>query len=425
MANHMPDSEKPTSYLCGYIEAAVQQLNLPESSRDLLTNAYRELRVQIPVRRDSGEMDIFYGYRVQHNGALGPYKGGIRFHPEVVLNEVRDLASAMTWKNALMCLPFGGAKGGVICNPYTLSNREKEALMRGFTSKISLIIGPYRDIPAPDMNTNAQMMAWLMDEYGKKHGYSPAVVTGKPVELGGSLGRKEATGRGAFYLLEDYYKKASRSLNGATVALQGFGNVGYHVAALLENAGAKVVALANHLGGVYCEAGLDIQALKAYEKDNAYQLAGFADSSALTNEALLALNVDCLIPAALGHVIHEKNADAVQARVILECANLPVTPQGEKILEDKGVVILPDVLANAGGVTVSYFEWTQNLQQFQWEAAKVNQELKTKILAAFEKVIHCKETHGLNYRQACYRLAVERVHKASQLRGYTNNLSEQ
>jgi glutamate dehydrogenase (NAD(P)+) len=406
------------SLLGFYVKRAIGQLGLSDDAVDLLVNAYRELRVQIPVKRDNGQIEVFFGYRIQHNGALGPYKGGIRFHHAVDLDEVRDLASAMTWKNALMHLPFGGAKGGVMCNPHELSEREKESLMRGFTSKISLLIGPQRDIPAPDMNTNAQMMAWLMDEYGRKYGHTPAVVTGKPLELGGSLGRNEATGRGAFFIAKAYYEKLGRSLQGLKVAVQGFGNVGYHIALFLAEAGAKVIAVSNHKGGVFKPEGFDIKALKAYELANDLKMQGFEGSEPLESGVLLTLDVDLLVPAALGHVIHAGNVNDIKAPVILECANLPVVPEVEPELEARGVTLLPDVLANAGGVTVSYFEWVQNQQQFQWSEAQVNEQLERKMLEAFERICQRSQAQGLSYREAAYLLGVERVTRAGALRGY-------
>lgn len=417
MTSHMPASENSQSYLNQFVERAIEQLGFASNVRDVLVNAYREVRVQIPVRRDNGQMDVFYGYRVQHNAALGPYKGGIRFHTDVDLPEVRDLASAMTWKCALLHLPFGGAKGGVVCDPFKLSLGEKERIMRGFTSKIALFIGPQRDIPAPDMNTNEQMMGWLMDEYGKKNGHSPAVVTGKPLELGGSLGRREATGRGAFFVIREFYKDQGEDLAGKTVAVQGFGNVGFYIAKFLSEAGAKVIAVSNHLGGVYNPAGLNVELLKQHEENHQWELASFPGAEPIDNEALLKLPVDCLVPAALGHVIDSRNAADIKAPVILECANLPVTPEAEQILRGR-CAILPDILANAGGVTVSYFEWVQNLQQFNWLEEDVNNHLETKMKAAYHRVKERCNATGISFREACYQLAVARVARASELRGY-------
>lgn len=423
MTSHLPACEQSESTLNYNVIKAIKQLKLPSYTNDLLVNAYRELRVEIPIRRDNGQLDVFYGYRVQHNGALGPYKGGIRFHPMVTLNEVRDLASAMTWKTALLQLPFGGGKGGVICDPKSLSERELEALMRGYASKISLIIGPHRDVPAPDMNTSATMMAWFMDEYGKRYGYTPAVVTGKPLELGGSKGRSEATGRGVFYVLREYYRAQGRSLNEVSVAVQGFGKVGFHAARLLHEAGAKVVAVSRSSGGTYNPEGLDIHQVKQFNDESGQPLNAYPEGEAISNSDLLTLDVDCLIPAALGHVIDESNAHNIKARVIAEAANLPVTEKAEAILtQEFNTAILPDILINAGGVTVSYFEWVQNLQQFSWEIGEVNNRLEKKMSEAFQRVQQRMETtSGLTYREACYQLAVERVHKASELRGYTNS----
>jgi glutamate dehydrogenase (NAD(P)+) len=399
-----------------YFNSVADMLALSAHAREILTIPYRETRVQIPVRLNDG-MRVFYGYRVQFNGALGPYKGGIRFHPEVDLDEVRALAALMVWKTSLMKLPFGGAKGGVVCDPRKLTTVELETLMRGFTTRIGNILGPSRDIPAPDVNTNAQMMAWLMDEYSKKYGHNPAVVTGKPVDLGGSLGRESATGRGAFFVLEQALKDHRIPMEKVTVAVQGFGNVGYYIAHEMQKAGAKVVAVSRSSGGIYAKNGLDVE--KAYEySQQEGKLDGFPSSEAITNAELLELPVTVLVPSALGNVITTENADRVKAEIVLECANHPLTPIADNILEEKNVLVIPDILANAGGVTVSYFEWVQNRQEVQWKADYVDSELREKMYTAYQRVRDLAMEKGITLRKAAFMLAVQRVVVASKLRGY-------
>lgn len=389
-------------------------LQLSKAERKLLSTPFREVQVQIPVKMDDGTEKLFLGYRVQHNDARGPYKGGIRFHHQVDLDEVRALASCMTWKTALMDLPFGGAKGGVICNPGTLSARELEKLTRGYTAKIATILGPKQDIPAPDVGTNEQVMAWVMDEFGKRAGCCPAVVTGKPLHLGGSVGRASATGRGAFFVLEEACRDLKIDLKMATAAIQGFGNVGYHAAKHLYDAGVKIVAISNVDGGLYCKSGIDVDKLHDYFKKNGtFKGFGAPEAKPVTNEELLALKTTILMPAALGEVITGKNADRVKARIVLEGANDPLTPKADVILAQKGVLVLPDILVNAGGVTVSYFEWVQNLKKLQWNEQQVDRKLKKHMVKAYRHVKSVADRHGISMREAAFMIAIQRVVEAS------------
>ena len=412
-------AEKTTSFdqLSLLYDKTADRLGLPQGVRQMLRKPWRELQVQVPVRMDDGRIEVFSGYRVQHNGARGPYKGGVRFHPNADLEEVRALAALMTWKTALLDLPFGGAKGSVQCDPSLLSNGELNRLTRRYTINIEHLLAPNRDIPAPDLGTNAQTMAWMMDAYGQLHGHSPAIVTGKPVEMGGSLGREAATGRGVSYVLEEAAKVHRFSPTDATVAVQGCGNVGSWTARLVDLLGYKVVAISDLGGGVYNSKGLDFAQLTEY-KLAGLGLSGFPDGDTITNAELLELNCDVLIPAAIGNVITGDNAPKVRASLILEAANHPVTPEADDILADRGAVVLPDILVNAGGVVVSYFEWTQNLQEFRWEEHKVNQELRKKMSLAFHQVRKRSIADGITYREAAFDIAVERVARAVELRGF-------
>jgi glutamate dehydrogenase (NAD(P)+) len=366
---------------------------------------------------DDGRLEVYTGYRVQHNAARGPYKGGIRYHPEADIDEVRALAALMTWKTAVVEIPFGGAKGGVQCDPTTMSSGEKQRLTRRFAQMISYVLGVNRDIPAPDVNTDAQAMAWMMDAYSSRYGYTPAIVTGKPVELGGSLGRDAATGRGVVYCLEDAAKDIGVDLEGATVAIQGFGNVGSWAARLIGELGCEVVAVSDVKGGVYREEGLSVQSVYDHvgETGSVVEATG---TEPITNEDLLELDVDVLIPAALDRVIHERNADRIKARIVVEAANHPVTPAGDAILQEAGRVVIPDILANAGGVTVSYFEWVQNIQQFRWEEEQVNAELKKTMSRAWRNVYGRATVDAVPLRLAAFAIAVEKVERAARLRGY-------
>jgi glutamate dehydrogenase (NAD(P)+) len=400
-----------------FFDRAADHVGLSDEIRDVLRGTYRELRVQVPIRMDDGRLEVFTGYRVQHNGARGPYKGGIRYHPDADLDEVRALAALMTWKTAVVDIPYGGAKGGVQCDPATMSEGEKQRMTRRFTLNISYILGVNRDVPAPDMNTDAQTMAWMMDAYSGRYGYTPAIVTGKPVELGGSLGREAATGRGVVYTLGEAAKDLGTDLAGATVAVQGFGNVGSWTARLIGELGCKVVAVSDVKGGIHRGEGLDVQAVYDHLRESG-SVVGAAGTEQISNEDLLELDVDILIPAALDRVINSGNADRIKSRLVVEAANHPVTPAADEVLHDKGVVVIPDILANAGGVTVSYFEWVQNIQQYRWEEDQVNDELR-KVMAKSWRAVHTRATvDGVPLRLAAFAMAVEKVERAARLRGY-------
>ncbi|MDQ1445420.1 MAG: glutamate dehydrogenase [Acidimicrobiaceae bacterium] len=403
-----------------YFDEAAQLVRLKDELYEVLKTPYREIDVQVPVRMDNGELRTFRGYRVQHNGARGPYKGGMRYHATADLEEVRALASLMTWKTALLDLPFGGAKGGIACDPTGMSPREVEAMTRRFTLAISHVLGVNRDIPAPDVNTNAQVMAWMMDAYSSRYGYSPAIVTGKPVDLGGAPGREAATGRGVVYVLVAAAKLWGIDLSTARVAIQGFGNVGSWVARELHNGGVAVVALSDVSGGVSHPKGLNVPALLDWASGRRplceVKQTGGVDR--ISNEELLSLECDVLIPAALGEVINEANADLVRASVVVEAANNPTTPEADKIMGDRGIKVVPDVLANAGGVTGSYFEWAQNIQQFRWKEERFNQELEDAMVRAFAATADFADRHGVSLRRAAFAIGIERVARASRLRGY-------
>jgi glutamate dehydrogenase (NAD(P)+) len=408
--------ENPREITAFNFRAAADRLGLDAEVRTLLSTPFRELRVEVPVRLDDGSLKVFLGYRIQHNGVRGPAKGGIRYHPAVSVHEVAALAEAMTWKTALVNIPFGGAKGGIACDPRTMSQRELERLTRKFTSRIQVILGPYRDIPAPDMNTNAQVMTWIFDEYSAHHGYTPACVTGKPVELGGSLGREAATGNGATILIREMMKELGRPLQGATVVLQGFGNVGSHAARALTSEGARIIAIADFYGGIFSQKGISLDELFAHQAATG-RIQGLAGTQPISNDDLLELQCDILVPAALECVIHKGNAERIKAGVIAEAANLPTTPEADEILHRRGITILPDILTNAGGVTVSYFEWTQNLQQHFWEEDKVNAEMERILVKAFRSVVDRARSEKISFRIAAYTIAVERVARAEKLRG--------
>jgi glutamate dehydrogenase (NAD(P)+) len=399
-------------------ERAADVVGMEEYMRRILRTPFREVTVEVPVRMEDGRVEVFTGYRIQHNGARGPCKGGIRYHPEADHDEVLGLATIMTWKTALMDIPFGGAKGGVAVDPKGLTRLELERLTRRFTQRIAIVLGPYRDIPAPDVNTNAQVMAWLLDEYSSRHGYSPAVVTGKPLALGGSLGREEATGRGVMYVMQEYARDFGVPLTDGRVVIQGFGNVGSHLARLLvAESGARVVAVTDVAGGVMNERGLDIPGLLRHAEQRR-PLSEWTGGQAITNDQLWTIPCEWLVPAALGGVItRERNATTVNCRVVVEGANEPTTPTADRILEDRGITVLPDFLANAGGVTVSYFEWSQNLQQHRWTHERVNQELKDTITKAYAQVRDLARERKTTFRTAAYAIAIERVAEAERLRG--------
>jgi glutamate dehydrogenase (NAD(P)+) len=400
-----------------FFDQAADHVGLSDEMREVLRMSYREITVQVPLRMDDGRLQVLTGYRVQHNAARGPYKGGVRFHSEADIDEVRALASLMTWKTAVVDIPFGGAKGGVQCDPTGMSVAEKQRLTRRFTQQISYVLGINRDIPAPDVNTDAQTMGWMMDAYSARYGYTPAIVTGKPVALGGSLGRDAATGRGVVNCLEEAARDLGIELEGATVAIQGFGNVGSWAARLIGDLGCSVIAVSDVKGGAYRSDGLDIKAVY----DHAGESGSVVDApgtEAISNEELLELDVDVLIPAALDRVVNEGNADRINAGVIVEAANHPVTPAADEILHGKGKVVIPDILANAGGVTVSYFEWVQNIQQFRWDEERVNEELRKTMARAWKNVHGRATVDGIPLRLAAFAIAVEKVDEADRLRGY-------
>ena len=398
-------------------DRAADFLNISEEGRALLRNPYRELSVQMPIKMDNGELKVFNGYRIQHNGSRGPYKGGIRFHPLVDIDEVRALAALMTWKTAIINIPFGGAKGGVNCDIKKLSQNELEKISKSYMSKIDLIIGPYRDIPAPDMNTNAQVMAWMMSEYGKKHGYSPAIVTGKPIPLGGSLGREEATGRGCVYVTVEACKEFGIDIKNSTCVVQGFGNVGSNAAKFMAEEGSKVIAVSDVQGGIYNPAGFDVPALIKYRNECGTVL-GFPGSEKISNDDLLELECDVLIPAALEGVIYYENASRLKTRLIVEAANAPTSIKADEILRERGIPVVPDVLANSGGVIVSYFEWVQNLQQFTWDLEEINGKLKRRINKGYEDVSRHARENNLTLRTSAFVLAIQRVIEVVKLRGW-------
>ena len=400
-----------------FFARGADRVGLRDEIRHMLSTPWRELRVQVPVRMDDGSVRVFVGYRVQHNGARGPYKGGIRYHPEANDDEVRALASLMTWKNALVDVPFGGAKGSVQCDPSTMSQAELNRLTRRFTQNIEHILGENRDIPAPDLGTNAQVMAWMMDAYGQAHGHTPSIVTGKPVEMGGSYGREAAPGRGAVQVLAAWAQDAGVNLEGATVAIQGFGQVGGWIARLVGSLGCTVVAVSDVRGGVYNPLGLDVEALLAHVRENRF-VEGFPNADAITNEEIVELPCTIFAPAAVGTVIHEGNAGRIKASIVLEGANHPTTPGADLALGERGVTMLPDILVNAGGVVVSYFEWTQNIQQFRWEETRVNEELGRMMARATQSVLERSSREGISLREAAFAIGVERVARAIELRGF-------
>jgi glutamate dehydrogenase (NAD(P)+) len=398
-------------------DEAAKLLSLEPGIWRILTRPKRQIVVSCPVQMDNGEIEVFTGYRVQYNITLGPAKGGIRYHPDVTLDEVTALAAWMTWKCAVAQLPFGGGKGGIVCDPSRMSKRELEALTRRYVAEIIDAIGPEKDVPAPDVNTNDQVMAWFMDTYSMHVGHTEtAVVTGKPVEMGGSLGRREATGRGVMITTREAARHRELAIQGATVAVQGFGNVGSVSADLLARAGAKVVGISDWKGGVYNPAGLDIAALLKHAAQHK-TVDGFPGGEPLTNEELLALDVDVLIPAALENQLTEDNAAAVRAKIVIEGANGPTTPEAHQMMHERGVFVVPDILANAGGVTASYFEWVQNRHGYYWSEDEVNGRLEAKMVEAFQVVLDASKKHNVDMRTAAYAVAIARVGNVTRLRG--------
>ncbi len=401
------------------LDQAAELLKLDKATHQILREPMREMTVLIPVRMDNGEVKVFKGFRVQYNDARGPCKGGIRFHPEETLDTVRALAAWMTWKTALLDLPYGGGKGGVICNPKEMSIREKEQLARGYIRALGEFIGPEKDIPAPDVYTDPQIMAWMMDEFSKLRGYyCPGVITGKPIPIGGSLGRNDATARGGIYTTREAAKYLKIDLKDAPTAIQGYGNAGSFGAILAkEILGVKIVAVSDSQGGIYSQNGLDPYEVLEFKKKNG-TVVGFPKTSKITNEELLELDVTLLMPSALENVITKDNAFRIKAKIIAELANGPTTPEADEILASKGIFVIPDFLCNAGGVTVSYFEWVQNITGYYWSLEEVHKRLDEKMTRAFWGVIEMYEKKKVNTRMAAYLVAVSRVVEAMKLRGW-------
>ena len=407
----------PWQMVLAQIDKAAKYLSCDPGMIEKLRYPERSLQVSVPVRLDNGTIKIFKGFRVQHSTVRGPAKGGVRYHPSVDLDEVTALAAWMTWKCAVMNIPFGGAKGGVACDPDELSTGELERLTRRYTAEIMSFIGPDRDIPAPDVNTNAQVMAWMMDTYSMQMGHTvPGVVTGKPIAIGGSEGRSDATGLGVVFMVIEAAQKLGMRLDGATAVVQGFGNVGSSAARSLFREGVKVIAISDRTGGLYCAAGINPFELQRHFLQNG-TIAEFPGCERITNDELLALECDILVPAALENVIHRENAGQVRAKIVAEGANGPVTPIADEILDEKGVFVIPDILANAGGVTVSYFEWVQDLQNYFWNEAEINNRLRQIMVSAFKKVIAIAEENRVDNRTAAQMLGIGKVAEALQLRG--------
>jgi glutamate dehydrogenase (NAD(P)+) len=400
---------------------AAERLELPEDLQEVFRSSYREVQVQIPVKLSDGRTHVYSGFRVQHNGARGPYKGGVRFHPEVDLDEVRALAELMTWKTAITGIPFGGAKGGVNVAPADLEPKERQAVARSFMDKIEKVLGPTRDIPAPDVGTNAQTMAWLMDEYGKLHGHTPACVTGKPIPLEGSYGREAATGRGVVYMYREAAPQLDLQPSETRFVVQGFGNVGSWAARIMQQLGATLVGASDASGAIHSDGGLDAEKLANFTAGEG-KLIDYEDEGIerIDPDDLLGLECDVFIPAALGGMIHNKNADRLRCRMVVEGANSPTSPAADEILTDKGILVVPDVMANAGGVVVSYFEWVQNLQHFRWDEREVNDRLGRIMRKAFREVSAKAREHDSTLRVAAYELGIERVVEAARTRGYVD-----
>jgi glutamate dehydrogenase (NAD(P)+) len=419
MASQNPVAEAPNIWAVAQqqFDHAAEKLDLDDGMRRVLRVPQRELTVNFPVTMDDGEVRVFTGYRIQHNVSRGPAKGGIRYHQDVTLDEVRALAMWMSWKCACVNIPFGGGKGGVIVDPKKLSIREVEGLTRRFTTEISPLIGPDRDIPAPDVNTNAQTMAWMMDTFSMHHGYTiSGVVTGKPISIGGSLGRNEATARGAVFTLLQASAALRRPLSGARVSIQGYGNAGSIAATLLADEGASIVAVSDSTGGIHDPSGLDPSRVSAWKREHG-TVVGFPGSEEISNQQVLEVECEILVPAALENQITRQNAPRIRAGIVAEAANGPTTPEADEILHDRGVFVIPDILCNAGGVTVSYFEWVQDMQSFFWTEERINESLKGIMDRAFESVHTMSTRHEVDMRTAAYMVAVARVAEATTLRG--------
>jgi glutamate dehydrogenase (NAD(P)+) len=413
----MPKHGSVFSAMLQEFEGAARILDLDPGIWQILTHPKRQIVVSCPIQRDTGQIEVFTGYRVQYNITLGPAKGGIRYHPGVTLDEVTALAAWMTWKCAVAQVPFGGGKGGIICDPTTMSKRELEALTRRYTAEIIDAIGPEKDVPAPDVNTDAQIMAWFMDTYSMHVGHTAtAVVTGKPVEMGGSLGRREATGRGVMIIARESARHLGFELKGSTVAVQGFGNVGSIGAELMHAEGAKIVAATDWKGGVHNPKGLDMPALLTWAAEHK-TVAGFPGSEPITNDQLFALDVDVLVPAALENQITAENQATIKAKMVIEGANGPTTPDAHQALHARGVFVVPDILANAGGVTTSYFEWVQDRHGYFWSEKEVNERLEVKMVQAFDAVLATAKKHNVDMRTAAYIVAINRVATVTRMRG--------
>jgi glutamate dehydrogenase (NAD(P)+) len=400
-----------------YFNRAADRLGLDDSYRKLLLTSKREVQVQVPIIRDNGELQTFVGYRVQHDNSRGPMKGGFRYHPEVDLDEVRALAALMTWKTAVVNLPYGGAKGGLAIDPKTFSPRELETITRKFIDGIHDVFGPDIDIPAPDMGTNDKVMAWIMNQYGKYHGFSPACVTGKPVDMHGLAGREEATGRGVAIITLKVLSRMNRKPQQTRVAIQGFGNVGTFVAKFLSEAECKIVAISDVSGAYFRAEGIDVSAALRYTHEHRGSLEGFTGGTKITNAELLALDCEVLIPAALGGVITKANAASIRAPFVIEAANAPTEIEADDMLYERGIFVVPDILANAGGVTASYFEWVQNRQHYSWGLNRCRQELDAIMGTAFQDVWDAGKEHKVSLRTAAYMVGIKRVRRAAELAG--------
>jgi len=412
------DLTNPYRIVQKYLYDVCSKLELPESVYEILKEPKRVVEVSIPIKMDDGTVKTFIGYRSQHTDILGPAKGGIRFHPCVSMDEVKGLSMWMTFKTAVVNLPYGGGKGGIIVNPKELSRNELERLSRGYIRAISNIVGPQLDIPAPDVNTNAQIMGWMMDEYNQLVGYNnPGVITGKPVTMFGSLGRNEATGRGVVFTIVEAARKFNIDLSKATAAVQGFGNAGTVTAKLLSELGVTVIAVSDSKSAVYNPQGLDVDGIIQFKKETG-AVSGFPGTREITNEELLTISCDILVPAAMENQITREIAENIKARIVAEAANGPTTPGGNEVLNKRGIFVIPDILCNAGGVTVSYFEWVQNLMHYYWTEEEVNQRLETKMVASFEDVFRMHREYEVDMRSAAYMVAVKRLADVMALKGY-------
>jgi glutamate dehydrogenase (NAD(P)+) len=400
-----------------YFHKAAAMLGLPDRLQDILLTPFRIVKVELVIEDDQKRLQHYQGYRVQHNAARGPFKGGLRYHPTVDEEHATALASLMTWKTAVVDIPFGGGKGGINCDPMTMSEAELHDVTRRLVERIKEVIGPTLDIPAPDVNTDARVMGWIMDEYSKYHGFSPAVVTGKPLHLFGSAGREEATGRGVMLMLEQALQDRQKPFAGRRIGIQGYGNVGSNAARLIADKGAKIVVVGDHAGGVANEEGLNVAELSEWVAEHR-TVNGFPGGQAVDKSAVLTWDVEVLIPAALEDVLTKENANDVRASIIVEAANAPTTPEADEIFQKRGILVVPDILANAGGVTVSYFEWAQNIQQFRWHVERVNEELTNIMRRSYTSVKDVAQEKATDLRTAAFVLAIRRVGRAALSRRY-------